>query len=362
MAVIDKPYQKLLDDILTNGYEYEDPNRKGVIRTEIDEYTIRHDLTREFPAITTKKLAWKSVVGELIWFLRGDTNIKYLVDNGIPIWNKDAYNYYLKVSKTKKPYSMEEFLQVVKKEHTTGLYDYGDLGPVYGQQWRNIKDPIYEYGNYVGYKRIDQLGNLLSKMKDNPLATDLIVNAWNAKELKDMALKPCHFGFQVMVRPLDLTHREKMCSDLGATWELPFTEKVADKWKVPKYGFTLKWEQRSVDTFLGLPFNIASYALLAHIIGRLTNTVPLKLVGSLSKVHIYDNAKEQSYEQLYRDVDLYKGSQIKFHKEFDVLVDNYRNGSIDLDTFSNKLTIDMFELNNYESHPALKAKMLAYKK
>src|SRR5690606_13969622 len=139
---IDKNYKTLVQKILDEGYYYDDPNRKNVKRLEIPSYTFRHDFSDGFPAITLKKLAWKSVVTELIWFLKGDTNIKYLVDNGCNIWNKDAYNYYVKVCSELKisPMSPSKFIMDVKDGQTLRNSDYkfGDLGKVYGHYWRNL--------------------------------------------------------------------------------------------------------------------------------------------------------------------------------------------------------------------------------
>ena len=134
MSVIDKTYHQLLEKIMTDGYTYEDPNRKDVNRIEIPSYTFRHEFKDGFPAISTKKLHYKNVVTELIWFLRGDTNIKYLVDNGCNIWNKDAYNYYLKDYKNYDTYaSFDEFIEEIK--YNSSILKLGDLGPVYGKQW-----------------------------------------------------------------------------------------------------------------------------------------------------------------------------------------------------------------------------------
>ena len=269
MSKIDKNYHNLLERILQEGYTYEDPNRKGVNRIEIPSYTFRHEFKDGFPAITTKKLNYKSVVTELIWFLRGDTNIKYLVDNGCNIWNKDAYNYYLKRYNSKKGeglFTFEEFVNYIKnrdKNHPV----IGDLGPVYGAQWRkcNTKQSVVvgHNGSYNEFGTIikDQISNLIKGFKEKPLATDHIVNAWNVSELEDMVLQPCHYGFQIVVRPLDKIKCE--CSESQSIY-------CGSKCQKPQYGFELHWQQRSVDTFLGLPFNIASYATLALILEKIT--------------------------------------------------------------------------------------------
>lgn len=229
MAKIDINYHTLLEKILQEGYKYEDPNRKDVQRLEIPSYTFRHEFKDGFPAITTKKLHYKNVVTELIWFLRGDTNIKYLVDNGCNIWNKDAYNYYLKTNnllhdKLRTRISFEQFPNYVKKHN-----NLGNLGPVYGHQWRN-------------FNGVDQIQRLINNLKEKPLATDHIVNSWNVGDLENMALPPCHYGFQVVVRPLNKIKCD--CSESQAIY-------CGSKCQIPQYGFELHWSQRSVDTFLG---------------------------------------------------------------------------------------------------------------
>lgn len=239
MSKIDVTYHNLLDKIIQKGYTYEDPNRKGVNRLEILSYTFKHEFKNGFPAITTKKLNYKNVVTELIWFLRGDTNIKYLVDNGCNIWNKDAYNWYLKNSiKDSDGHnnSLEDYIDFIKNNDK--LYDEdmtlnrkGDVGKIYGAQWRN-------------FNGVDQISNLIKNLKDKPLGTDHIVNAWNVGDLDNMALPPCHYGFQIIVRPLSVIEQnifKKDDSDKG--WTINHDR--------AQYGFELHWQQRSVDTFLG---------------------------------------------------------------------------------------------------------------
>ncbi len=342
MAKIDKEYHKLLNNIVENGFKYEDPNRKGVQRIQIPSYTIKHDFKDGFPAITTKKLYWKGVVGELLWFLRGDTNIKYLVDNGINIWNKDAYNY-LKKGGYKGSY--EKYLQLCKDSEFVGV---GDLGRVYGAQWRDWAD---EKG--VGYihSSIDQISNLINGLKNNPMGTKHIVTAWNPAELDDMALPPCHWSFEILVEPIDKVQRAKETIEKISKGDLSDS--------LPKYQFTLKWHQRSVDTFLGLPFNIASYALLAQIIGKLTNMIPKGIIGDLSNVHIYEPHLDAVKEQLLRDVDMYGGCELYF-SDTNLVVDNDPN--ISFDEALDIVEIREFKLKNYNSYPRIPAEMLAYNK
>jgi thymidylate synthase len=360
MAKIDKEYHLLLKTILADGFRYEDPNRKDIFRYQIPSYQIVHDLTDSFPAITTKKLHWKSVVGELLWFLRGDTNIKYLVDNNINIWNKDAYNYYLKHnninvnlfkedSKFKTHY--DYWLWSLKQNKT----DLGDLGRIYGTQWRDFKGfkgytnaPLYDIG-------IDQISNLITNLRNNPMSTQHIVTAWNPAELDDMALPPCHWSFEILVEPIRVNPIKfrHPNSEFAQGRSLQLAIK-------PEYQFTLKWHQRSVDTFLGLPFNIASYALLAHIIGKLTNMIPKTLIGDLSNVHIYENHLDAVKEQLIRDTTKYNGAKFTLLHSAELLAKKYDN--INIDQFLDKHDIEEFILDDYESYPSIKAEMLSYNK
>lgn len=250
MAVIDKNYHNLLDKIFQEGYTYEDPNRKGVNRLEIPSYTFRHDFKDGFPAITTKKLNYKSVVTELIWFLRGDTNIKYLVDNDCNIWNKDAYNYYKNqysgplthTNDINKPFILEDYIEAVKDGKGSIK---GNVGRIYGAQWRKWHTGCDSFGQKKltkdGYEELDQISNLIKNLKERPLATNHIVTAWNPAELDDMALPPCHWSFEILVEPVGPLYMAKH-SD---------RTKVPYQYNGPLYQFTLKWHQRSVDSFLG---------------------------------------------------------------------------------------------------------------
>ena len=253
MSKIDVEYHNLLDKILQEGFIYEDPNRKGVNRIEISSYTFRHEFKDGFPAITTKKLNYKSVVTELIWFLRGDTNIKYLVDNSCNIWNKDAYNYYLK-SRTKEKYndcycghttdcecgtaSIDNFIDGIK--NGSGL---GDLGKVYGHYWRD-------------YNGFDQIQDIIDKMINTPMSSEIIVTARNPNDKDNQALPCCHYGFQIVMRPLSFGEKNDIVKieyyNLLNKDKSNIPEVLRELNKnIPKYGFELHWDQRSVDTFLG---------------------------------------------------------------------------------------------------------------
>ena len=331
MALIDISYHRLLDKILSVGHTYNDPNRKDVTRLEVLSHIYRHSFSNGFPAISTKELFYNNVVIELLWFLKGDTNIKFLLKNGCNIWNKDAYKYYIKKCKEfgKECVSASGFITLVRCGDLLDFGDYkgGDLGPVYGHQWRKGGDT-------------DQFIDLIFNLINRPMATDHIVNSWNVSQLKDMALEPCHYGFQVLVRPLSELEKVIYLTD---------------------YGFELHWSQRSVDTFLGLPYNIASYATLAKIIEELTGYKALAIQGDLKKVHLYDNSLSAVNEQLDRDSDKYDKCELMLSDELETSFSKFRDSKTDsviLNNFINQLKISDFRLTNYQSYPHIKVEML----
>jgi thymidylate synthase len=302
MINIERQYQQLLKDILDNGVEKKD--RTGTGTLSVFGRQIRHKMSEGFPLLTTKKMAWKTMVTELLWFLRGDTNIKFLVDNGCHIWDGDAYKNY--VNKTNEdifksditlppsyyPIYKDKFINKIKTDDKFAK-QWGELGPIYGKQWRQwggLQDltddnkPIY----------LDQITNLINELKTNPDSRRLMVSAWNVGELDQMVLPPCHYGFQLYTRELSIEEQVRVHEKMGYTKNLDPLDYV------PKRAISLMWNQRSVDTFLGLPFNIASYGLLLEIIAREVNMVPDELIGNLGDVHLYSNHIEQAKEQMYR--------------------------------------------------------------
>ena len=324
MNNLDKQYLELLDDILVNGTSKED--RTGTGTWSVFGRQIRHDMREGFPLLTTKKMAWKTMTKELLWFLSGDTNIKWLVENGCNIWNGDAYKAYLNSDAIKTQWDgggdvadLETFLDVVKKDEDS---EFGELGPVYGKQWRswdvdtliptNLKiDGEVQY--MAGTKQIDQIQNLINELKTNPDSRRLMVNAWNVGELDQMVLPPCHYGFQCYVRE-------------------------------GKY-LSLMWNQRSVDTFLGLPFNIASYGMLLLMLAKECNLIPDQLIGNLGDVHLYKNHVEQAIEQTKREPYPLPDMKLTSNHNFRAAM----KGNMD--------EIDMgdFILLGYQSHPRIAA-------
>jgi thymidylate synthase len=270
---IEKQYLKLLKDIMKNGVKKD--SRTGTGTISVFGRQIRHDMSEGFPLLTTKRMYWKGIVTELLWFLRGDTNIKYLVDNDCHIWDGDAYkNYYYKEIPHDHMLDKEDFIKRIKTDDEFAK-KWGDLGPIYGKQWRNWNS--YESNTKVDgvydIAVIDQISNLIEQLKTNPDSRRLMVNAWNVGDLDQMVLPPCHYGFQV------------------------YTSVRNDK----RY-ISLMWNQRSVDTPLGLPFNIASYALLLRIIAKEVDMIPDELIGNLGDCHIYSNQIDGVYEQLNREI------------------------------------------------------------
>lgn len=255
-------YHQLLLDILEYGDERED--RTGTGTVSLFGWQGTYDISENFPAVTTKRLFFKGVVAELLWFLRGETNVKFLQDHGVHIW--DAW-----------------------------ADEDGELGPVYGKQWRRWNDQ-------------DQIANVIESIKENPESRRHIVSAWNVAELDEMALPPCHLLFQFYVRR-------------------------------GQY-LDCQLYQRSADAFLGVPFNIASYSLLTHIVSDLTGLKPGRFIHSIGDAHIYKNHLDQVEEQLSRS---------PFSPP--TLQTNRPITSID------ELTVDQFELKNYQSHPPIKAEI-----
>ena len=312
---IDERYQELLQTILDFGKEKKD--RTGTGTKSIFGYTIRHDMTQGFPLLTTKKMAYKSMITELKWFLKGDTNIKYLVDNNCNIWNGDAYKKYHQAFPETEMLSQEQFINLIKTNNEFAE-KWGELGPIYGKQWRNWErkstreEKIINPGVYTVF--IDQIQDLISELKTNPDSRRLMVSAWNPAELHKMVLPPCHYGFQIYTTELTLKERqEEFCHNLNK--DISFGKNLEhvdlDKDNVPKRKISLAWNQRSVDVFLGLPFNIASYALLLQLIGKEVNMIPDQLIGNLGDTHLYLNHLEQAKEQISREPNLLPEMQLR---------------------------------------------------
>jgi thymidylate synthase len=355
MNKIDKQYQDLLQDILDNGITKQD--RTGTGTTSVFGRQIRHKMSEGFPLLTTKKMAWKTMVVELLWFLRGDTNIKFLVDNGCHIWNGDAFKNY--ISKTNEykgdwPDTMDEFIERIKTDDEFAK-KWGELGPIYGKQWRSWYTRELRFrSDVVGEPQslpeffevkvpIDQIQNLINDLKINPDSRRLMVNAWNVGEIDQMVLPPCHYGFQVYTRELSLEERLQVWNiKFGFTNEEQknqFDPNVhLDTHGVPTRAISLMWNQRSCDFPLGIPMNVSSYALLLMMIAKKVNMVPDELISNMGDCHIYLNQIDGVKEQITREP--YELPTVK-------LSDRVVN---DISEY----TLDDIVLENYQSHPSIK--------
>jgi thymidylate synthase len=396
---LDKQYQSLLQDILDNGVSKKDRTGTGTI--SVFGRQIRHKMSEGFPLITTKKMPFKTITTELLWFLRGDTNIKYLVDNNCHIWDGDAYKNYInnpaykaesvadlmssQAGQLVKCSTQEEFVEKIKTDDEFAK-KWGELGKIYGKQWRswgtgeNVTIGHNGLHTLVGEKVIDQIANLINDLKTNPDSRRLMVNAWNVGELDQMVLPPCHYGFQVYTRELSASERityknTKQINLLDSNELFDFIKsnvsidldnevhKECDKFNIPTRAISLMWNQRSVDTFLGLPFNIASYGLLLEIIAKSVNMVPDELIGNLGDTHLYLNHIEQAKEQIGREP--YTLPTLNINTEFwPTESGECGTGLLDAIKIFNSFTNDNFckclleediQLSNYKSHEKIKA-------
>jgi len=365
MAKVDVQYHALANAILDTGYEYTTENRPNVPCRQLTSVNLELPLT-EFPLLTTKKMFTKGIVEELLWFLRGDTKASSLAKKGVTIWNKDALTYHKKKHPMYK--GDEKGFQVDLENDLL----WGDVGRNYGVQWR---DWTNIQGTKIGYipSNVDQIIELLHNLrKSNPISRRHIVTAWNPSELDQTALPPCHWAFEVLPRPLSYSQRIEYSGKdqeyLNALWLEGFGKNKDEEAKatlleelvhVPLYGFTLKWHQRSVDTFLGLPFNIASYALQSYIIGSIVDMIPMSIIGDLSNVHFYQPHIEVVREQLSNNPHAFSGCQLSFSEHYLEHLKEYKEGRQTFDEFISRLTHEDFIFENYQSFPPLKADMFA---
>ena len=287
-----KQYLELIDNILKTGSQRVDRTSTGTISTF--GYQMRFNLQEGFPLLTTKKVHFKSVAHELLWFIKGETNIRPLVLNNVRIWNEWPYERFCKSSDYQNE-SMDEFIEKIKQDEDFAL-KHGNLGPVYGKQWRD-------------FDGVDQLEELLHGLKKNPFSRRHIISAWNPSQLQDMALPPCHMLMQFYVS----SDGKRLSCQLY---------------------------QRSADVFLGVPFNIASYALFTHLIAQSVGLEVGDFVHTLGDAHIYNDHIEQVEIQLTREP--LKLPRIKLNPNVKSLYD---------------FTYEDIELIDYVSHPALKGKV-----
>jgi thymidylate synthase len=390
MNTLDKKYQQLLSDIIEFGVEKEDRTGTGTI-SEFG-HQIRHKMSEGFPLLTTKKMHWNSIVTELLWFLRGDTNIKFLLDYDCHIWDGDAFKNYTKAvdeiidgyrsgdiigtqphiesmfSDSDKliPLTKEQFTNKIKTDEEFAK-KWGELGSIYGKQWRkwNYQSKKNHYvmaGQPTHHNiNIDQITNLINELKTNPDSRRLMVSAWNVGELDQMVLPPCHYGFQVYTRELSNKERYRIWFNKNYESGMEFNDELIpdfdDKYydSTPKRAISLMWNQRSVDTFLGLPFNIASYGLLLAIIAKEVGMYADELIGNLGDVHLYSNHIEQAKEQISREPFELPKVQITERNWYQHQLVKERLGEKTFDEKIMSYRPDCFELVGYRSHPKIKA-------
>ena len=358
-----KQYLDLLQQILDEGCEKESGRANMPNTWGIEHGLIEMDLSEGFPLLTTKKMFWKGIVHELLWFLRGDTNVKYLVDNKVNIWNGDAFRWYNKwwneyghkfqnlhkleteedfVNELKNPQGLYKHEFTVDDGETVVRYTLGDLGKVYGYQWRNQNG-------------VDQIKDILDGLKTNPYSRYHILDGWNKADFPEMALPPCHLLYQFIVRPLTIEERWDLFQSYE--WQDPLGQtsdkdeelhRICDNHNVPRFTLNVNMYQRSCDTFLGVPFNIASMSLLLMLFAKVSNMVPgvSRWIGG--DVHLYKDHIDVVKEQLEREP--YQLPKMRINKDLKSLEDIL------------SLTIKDFELHDYVSYDKLKGELFAGKK
>lgn len=348
-----KAYLDVLQKILDEGVEKESgranmPNTIGISKADI-----RMDLSEGFPLLTTKRMYWKGIVHELLWFLRGETNIRYLVVNNVNIWNGDAYRWYLKwwnesgveQGGLRKLETIEEFIEQIKQTSNCSYpwiaggkeYTVGDLGKVYGYQWRNQNG-------------IDQLQEIMNGLKSNPYSRYHILDGWNKADFPDMALPPCHLLYQFIVRPLSIEDRWDLFQEVE--WNEPLGQKsteddelhrICDEHNIPRFYLDLNMYQRSCDTFLGVPFNIASMSLLLLLFAKANNMIAGVANWIGGDTHLYVSHLDAVREQLSRTPT--KLPTMHINRRIESLGDICN------------LTINDFILKNYEYQDSIKAEL-----
>ena len=367
---VDEQYINLVNDILDHGVEKD--TRAGKTLSLFGKQ-LRFNLKEGLPMLTTKKMFAKGVIHELLWFLKGDTNIKYLVDNGVHIWDDDAYRYYLTIvdkhneaTQTEPEHdwfkrtamtklSKEEFMEKVKEGVKTWIvvdkkayimsflpnafeyeYQFGNLGPVYGHQWRN-------------WNGVDQVKELINKLRTNPDDRRLMISAWNVSSIPDMALPPCHYSCQFYTKEMTFKEREQYVIDNYADGTVVYypndierSNKIFDNAGVPKRKLSCMFQMRSNDIGCGTAFNWLSYALMTHIIAQCVNMDVDELIYTVGDAHIYKNHIEPLKEQLARNPHLYALPTLWLNPE-----------KKNIDDF----TYDDIKIIGYKSYPAIKLQL-----
>jgi thymidylate synthase len=336
---LDHDYLALVSDILNNGREKQ--TRNGTTLSVFGKQ-IKHSMKSGFPLITTKKMAWKQIVTELYWFLRGDTSIDFLLENDCHIWDNDMYRVYLNHIKHELwQYEQENIIgtkSILSKEQLIGFIKtnkkfsnlVGTFGPIYGEQWRNFSNSV------------DQITDVINLLFDDPDSRRILVSAWDPSVLELQELPPCHYAFQFYTRELTIQERVNI---YASGQDICGDHSFFDNCNVPARAISLMWNQRSVDVPLGLPFNIASYGLLLEIVAKMVNMIPEDLIGNLGDCHIYTNQIDSVETQISRapyqlPILAFPEVDLEYERSIDELI--------------NKISIDDYKIINYNSHASIK--------
>lgn len=376
MNRLDKDYLNLCKNILDNGVKKND--RTGTGTMSLFGNMIKYNFEDgKFPILTTKKMAWKSIVTELLYFLNGRTDLRYLIDNDCHIWDGDAYKNYCNHVKSNDSiwnewmrlnndgslsmYTKNEFIEKIKIDDNFSK-KWGEMISIYGKSWRNWSNGVHglrklesneqeeSYNKYIyeEYKGVDQIKNLINELKNNPDSRRLMVNAWKVDEINNYILPPCHFNFQCyteIMKPMERYNRfNKYATENSLDVTGMSTDQAMEHYNFPTRKLSLLYSSRSIDIPLGFPFNISSYGLLLEIISIIVNMLPNDLICSMGDSHIYLNQIDGIKEQINRESFELPKLDISKHLK------KIRN----IDEFLDKCTIDDFKLIGYKYHPSIK--------
>ena len=366
---LDYQYQELLNEIMTQGNKKGD--RTGTGTHSLFGRTIRHNMQEGFPLLTTKRVWNKGVLHELLWFLQGNANINYLLDHKVNIWNEWPYFEWFKtldlpeelkdmritdfVSKCRKddeynktfyPYTIDFFIANMRANEEFAK-KWGHPGRVYGTQWIDMRS-WEEVGVSIKPKSVNQIQNMVDLLRKNPDSRRMLVSAWNAADMEGMVLPPCHYAFQMYSvlmtyeERLELFNKEysKVSDGKVQSTDKEFMEQYFEEYKIPKRKLSMMWHIRSVDTFLGMPFDIASYGYLLSMFAHVTNHMPDELIMVSGDTHLYNNHLEAAREQTMREP--YKLPTLRIKRDVSDIFD---------------FKYDDFEIVDYKHHPTIKAEI-----